>query len=1015
MLLALIEKGIWTSSEAVAYILRLPHGIDRYSAIAAIDPCLLSWQKESLQQHALQEIRQLTSEFDQHGALCALSPCLTSGREIAQALSIIRNLTNRQYKTSALQALVPLVPDSLAKDAWSLANELGDTDAMLGLAQYLPERLLNGLLETILSAQTSEDYRVSLLVRLLPFLPPLLHDDAIRQETNKLTEIKNAYGRGAALAGIAPYLSRGILELELDAIIGILENAEQDSAAVIPYLMPYLPDHLIEAAFRIAQRVTKDEERAKLMATLGPRLSPSLQQEALETIRTVSDPGLKSVNLAKLSKWLEEPVRRSVLEEAFWAACTACPQRHFVDPMEWNHLSKIAVLRFADIAPSLPKDLRDGAFRRALRIAQEVIPASAQDYLRLQVAGAMVQAGDLEDALSLAQSFPTNRLRVDLLKDIVPLLPTTDRYAMLRMLRTIRDASYRRETLWKIAPHLTGDELEEALQVAKEINDEACIGAARAMLFEFVPAIKQQQAVQLEVKAVEEVEGDQAEFAHVNDSNVLDYQEQEAIANLSLLLPESGRLDIALSSLVNLDKEHVISEIFLALATKMAKQGRAKHALKQAREIDLKFHLSARNTTQPSWFGQLVMRLAPYLTEEDWPEVMTITRELTEQGQAEILWFLAPFYRGRFIGEALNLAHGLRDKQHRAVAFMGLLQHLPSEIREGLAAEAASLTRQLAGDKSSPENTQPLFTLVTLSRFLPSALAESLIDYALSVAQNTADKDNRVLMLGTLLPFVSESIYPALRKQIADTVGTVNWDASNSRLFSSNATLVVEMICTALELGSLAVAMDLLDLLRDAWHCCQYDTIRGPLGRDAVTEALSQVVPYLEGSLKTEFAQEGLDLCRRSHNHDEAQFRRLSRLLPHLPLPLRDQVLWEVVNNEWGGYIKSNIASLVPDLPDVVLDHALPFLLLNGIANRGRWQLLADLRCHLVGWVRRRPLDAYFHWRQYIQTLSRLRRPDFLTEFVAVIPFTLELAGKDQEEVAMSIFRSVNDVSRWWP
>jgi len=272
LLAALVEKGIWQTTKALAYIRQIMDLKARAEALARLAPHLTP----DLLRQALEAARAIGDEGARSNALVGLAPYLMPterDRALRQALEAARAIWGPWARSDALAGLLPRLaglglPGEALEAVWAIRPE-GRTRSrtLAGLAPYLTPDLLRQALKAA-QAIGDEWARSDALVGLLPRLAELGRPGealeavwAIRPETT----------RSRTLAGLAPYLTPDLLGQALKAVQAIRPEGEQ--AWALAGLLPRLaelgcPGEALEAARAIGD----EEARSNALARLAPRL-----------------------------------------------------------------------------------------------------------------------------------------------------------------------------------------------------------------------------------------------------------------------------------------------------------------------------------------------------------------------------------------------------------------------------------------------------------------------------------------------------------------------------------------------------------------------------------------------------------------------------------------------------------------------------------------------------------------------------------------------------------------------
>jgi DNA polymerase III delta prime subunit len=419
LLAALVQHGLWTVPEALAYLRQMPDDEQRAEA-------LLDLASYLIQDEALAAAREIGDPFDRARALARLAPHLPP--ELLRAgLVAARKIGDRFDRAEALAGLAPHLPPDLQeqalREALAAAGEIRNEDAraraLTGLAPHLPPKLLREALAA--AREISDEYwRSEALAGLAPHLPPDLQEQVLREALAAAREIEREYNRALALAGLAPHLPPDLLPEALAAAREIKDGSAR--ARALAGLAPHLPPELLREALAAAREIKDGSARAEALTGLAPHLPPDLLQEALAAAREIRDKDDRARALAGLAPHLPP----HLLQEALAAAREIR-----------NESDRARAL--AGLAPHLPPDLLPEALAAAREIRNE---------------------SDRARALAGLAPYLSPDLQVQALREA------------LAAAREIRDEATRAEVLAGLAPHLPPDLLPEALAAAREIEWE---------------------------------------------------------------------------------------------------------------------------------------------------------------------------------------------------------------------------------------------------------------------------------------------------------------------------------------------------------------------------------------------------------------------------------------------------------------------------------------------------------------------------------------------------------------
>jgi hypothetical protein len=715
LLLALVEKGIWTVEQALPYIGQTPEIPQRVETLARVSVSLDDPQKAELLREALTAVRS-ADDPDRSRALAALAPylpdrLLPEALEVAWALepvprawvfaalapclpvpqqnelleetlSVIapafpeRLLADELRKVGALKdewergeglaTVGPVLSGQLLTEALQLAREIGDPGArargLAALVPTLPEPEKSNVLEEALAAAgaaESAEGDESALIALAPHRPkadaPFLHG---LEGTNAVFE---DLLRARLLAMLAPHLREPLLARAL-AAVSVLGNQRGRSEA-LSSLAPYLPQSLLAEALTTAMALSDEGKRANALAALVPHLPEPLAAEALEVARTLGVEGPRAAALAAVACASPESAKSRALAEAL-AAARAIPHEHSEDAGP-----AITVRRFG-IKIELPE-----------------------------------------------REIEAERWRADSLALLAPHLPEPEKSVALEeavaAARKIEYPQWRAESLAALASQLTPAQshrvLEEALQAALSDSWE---GGASA-LADLAPHLPESLLTQALTKSIES-----------------DVTSADLVAALAPHLSEPLLVKALLATRAIRD-DPARAGALAALAPYLSEPDKSavlERALAAALAV----------TNESPRVASLAV-LAPHLREPLLSKIVTAARSMGWPN--DLLVPVAPFLSAPLLEEALTAVFGAdRDAWERIAVLRTLVPHLP----EPLLCEALGSVRAM---QSEAARTPALALFVP---YLPDAQKRAVVEEIVNAALAIEESSERATLLGDI-------------------------------------------------------------------------------------------------------------------------------------------------------------------------------------------------------------------------------------------------------------------------
>jgi len=256
------------SSEAEEYL---------YSALWRLLPHLPEHERARVQREAFDAARCIGEEYNRSRALAELAPHLPADllREALDAARSIEDDKRFSHDSPSLRA---------EATAWALN----------GLAPHLPADLLSEALDAARSIK-NEEYRSSALTALVPRLPEHERARVLSEALDAARSIGDTTDRFWALKELVPHSPAGLLSEALDAARSIEEELHRSRA--LAALVPRLPEHerarVLSEALDAARSIENEKYRSLALTALVPRLPEHerarVLSEALDAARSIGD------------------------------------------------------------------------------------------------------------------------------------------------------------------------------------------------------------------------------------------------------------------------------------------------------------------------------------------------------------------------------------------------------------------------------------------------------------------------------------------------------------------------------------------------------------------------------------------------------------------------------------------------------------------------------------------------------------------------------------------------------
>ena len=685
LLLALIQKNVWTPSQGLAYVLQSSNPQQKANLLTELADHLPPNLKELGLLKALAAAREIQSEEYRALALSRLAPILPP-ELLPKVLAAAREIQSEEYRVKALSSLAPILPPELLPKVLAAAREIQSEEyralALSSLAPILPPNLLPEALAAAREIQ-SEEYRAYALSSLAAKLPELLPEALAAAR-----KIQSDIGRAYALNSLAPILPPNLLPEALAATREI--QSDIDRAYALSHLAPILPE-LLPEALAAARKIQSEIGRVGVLSHLAPIL-PELLPEALAAARKIqSEIGRVGV-LSRLAPILPP----NLLPEALAAARKI-----------QSDIGRAGVL--SSLAPILPPNLLPEALAAAREIQSDMGRAGVLSSL-----APILPPNLLPEALAAAREIQSEEDRAKALSSLVAKLPELLPEA-LAAARKIQDDIDRALALSSLADKLP-ELLPEALAAAREIQSEEDRALALSSLADKLPELLPEA-----LAAARKIQDEEARAYTLSLlAEKLPELLPEALAATREIQSEEDRAQ-ALSSLAAKLPPNLLPEALAATREIQSEEDRAKalsslaaklpellpEALAAAREIQseedrAKALSSLASILPPNLLPEALAATREIQSEEDrakalsslaaklpelLPEALAATREIqSEEDRAKALSSLASILPPNLLPEALAAAREIQSEEDRAKALSSLVAKLPELLPEALAA-----------------------------------------------------------------------------------------------------------------------------------------------------------------------------------------------------------------------------------------------------------------------------------------------------------------------------------------
>ncbi|MDT3445924.1 MULTISPECIES: NB-ARC domain-containing protein [unclassified Pseudofrankia] len=667
--------------------------------------------------------------------------------------------------------------------------------------------------------------RAATLAVVVPFLPVDRRDAVVDEAWDTVAAGVPARERVAALATIGDLLEAdrwcALVTEAVDSRLVITDP--EDRAAELARLMPYLPrDQRTSAAAAAAlatlTAVGDTFHRAFTLGMLAPHLPAEHLPAALEIALAIDEPFHQAGVLAELADRLP-----ATLFPAAWAGLPDTPR--------WSRQARALV----SLARHLPADERAAVIQRAWAASS----------------GTGVIA----------------REQVGIMAVLAPHLPAADREAAIAEVWRIvgdqlthTDDTARASVIVALAPHLTGDLLAEAVEVAAAIGWGQCrVEALTALAPHLTDAL-----------------ADQALAA----AAALDrpHERNRTIAQLAPHVPER-LLPRALAITRTVDPPMHGAGVLTELAAHLPAGPRARV---------LEAALAAAGSVEtPAMRAIALSRLASQLDPASLERALAAARAIGEpvarvKALAGLLPYLPAEQQAEVLREAWDVGYGVTRWPERGTVLAALAPHLPDD----LVAVALEATIAAGADLQF----SPVTTLAALAERLAAPARRAALLPLLSRLDVNRGLYPRTLLLLALAPALTEAERYDRFSALLDAIGAAS---------APMRVVTLEKIGARLPAGLFGRAVEL---------AASTDHRQGP------AQALKGLAPYLPDDLVPVALTTALSL-----EHPGTRGRAIAGLAPRLPAELARRAFDAALAIDTGPGRSEALAGLAPYLPEDLL------------------------------------------------------------------------------------------------
>ena len=971
LLIALVEKKVWSPLKGLAYAKQNPEPWQRTAALRGLIRYLPEAEARSTLEIAIQaiqviqvestransiiawipvlpsdlllgvldDLRLLHSEGELSKVLIALIPHLSEESSLKEAFEITQFLKNDYHRGDTLSALVPYLPHDLLPQALRIAQTIQSESYQIKALTTLMPRLSEAVLVLLKAAKRmeSDSYCCDALVAAIPYLPKTLLSDAL--ETAQV--IKGKSYQIKALTALIPYSSEAVLVL-LKAAKQMESDSDRRDALMAA--IPYLPENLLSEALETAKTIGNKSDQIAALIALIPRL-PGILAELFQTAQEVESDSYRSALLIGLTPYLPENLLSKALEMARRTKDKPCrvatlmafiprlpqvlpdvlPEAYEVAQAIRDYSNRSHALQaLAPYFPEgVPPTMNITEARQEIQTAESYRHALYHSETLLRLLPYMPDAV-LPEVMASAQTLRDPSFRARVLTALVPRLPAAlpEVLSTIPLIRDHGGSVPRTDAITAVIPFLSEDLLLEVLKPAQAIQDEDSLNEVLAVLFPYLPNDRLPEVLTI--------------------IQTIQSSDERANALIPLIphLPDE-LLSEALQIAQVIPDEAYIATVMLQIASSQKIPVAGHEEELRASVLHVNEFYSAK----------ILQRLVSYLPKTLLLQVLKVAQTIrSASSRAEVLTALLPR-----LPEAMpDLFDAIAcvDESHLHRVLLTLIPALPTSlILESL--RAASIT-----------DNEALFATVLQTAFLQLAeTSPELLDVAQTI-ENEPYLSESLLNLASVLP---EDLLPEVLKIIPSF--------QRENRISQILIALIPRLPTALLPETFAIATSLSSI-----------------------DALVALIPRFPKALPAAF-----EAAQKIHNLSE-RAKALITLIPYLPEHWRLETLQAIQSLDDGNRTQV-LAAFTPYMPE-----ALPEAIRIVQSMQDEYQRTPTLTA-IVPYLAQSPTHFYSFCIELLHRLHNQARVNVLTNIRLLSEPIANLGGTETVE---QVFTAVRDVTRWW-
>ncbi|NEQ53604.1 MAG: hypothetical protein F6K11_26300, partial [Leptolyngbya sp. SIO3F4] len=492
LIVALVEKGIWTSQRGLIYVQQLRNSQLLAIAIKKLTPYL----SETLLSYVLETARSIPDKSSCAQALIGLATRIPE--LIPEAFAKTREIQNEFHRTQALNELIPILPKSLHTQVLEVAREMQQettnrASVLNTLVQYSPELLTEAIevartvqkeyrLASQQSVRKNEYSAFKVLKDLLPYKSTLLPEALAAAR-----RFQDQYFRAFALSDLAQY-SKDI-QVEALETTRLIQQGHLRVRILIKLAGPGHDSELLSEALEITQRIPDKLLRHSTLCELAPHM-PELLTDAFEALWEIEDEASHKSSLGKIACHLSERLlhlaleRSQIIGDDYFKAialigASSYSSTYLIKALEatreiQNEIYRTAALsEFALNMPTLLAETLDTIQNTYSKLSESSVDRYMSELQLVHSLSRIISNLPkelLQKALEVTRMIQDDALRSGVLVEFLPHFPEILPEALETALKT--QPTYKRvQCLVKLFPYAPGL-INLALQLAQSIQDD---------------------------------------------------------------------------------------------------------------------------------------------------------------------------------------------------------------------------------------------------------------------------------------------------------------------------------------------------------------------------------------------------------------------------------------------------------------------------------------------------------------------------------------------------------------